>query len=418
MTDLETLQALPVWHPPRAVLELAELVIDGVFDELPVRLTVPEDLSAAARSAGGLVIEDAEGTPVAVLRDRGRLEPARPFSSGPLRAERWHPEQVRTELGSIHGDGPVLAVEVDRALPLTWVPQVNGAIARSRARAVLVVVVLGDGRRHDLAPAALLRATRGAASELSVPSLVVPVAIPAELPDDEDDPLQTFAMIRAATVFGADEIVTVAPAAPGQELHPASAREHGRAVAPPQHRGVTVFLTGLSGSGKSTVARALADEIESRSDRTVSLLDGDEVRRLMSAGLGFTRADRDLNIARIGYVAAEIARHGGMALCAPIAPFALARAEVRARVEEVGDFVLVHVNTPLAECERRDRKGLYARARQGLLPDFTGISSPYEEPTDADLTIDTSRLSVDEATAALWDLLQERGYVVQRADRS
>ena len=141
-----------------------------------------------------------------------------------------------------------------------------------------------------------------------------------------------------------------------------------------------LFLTGLSGSGKSTIARDLRDALAERGDRRVSLLDGDLVRQLLSAGLTFSRADRDLNIARIGYVAAEIARHGGIAICAPIAPFAAARARVREMVSEVGDFLLIHVATPVEVCEARDRKGLYAKARAGLIGQFTGISDPYEEP--------------------------------------
>ena len=117
-----------------------------------------------------------------------------------------------------------------------------------------------------------------------------------------------------------------------------------------------------------------------RSDRQVSLLDADLVRQLLSAGLTFSRADRDLNIARIGFVAAEIARHGGIAICAPIAPFAAARAQVRQMVSEVGDFFLIYVATPVEVCEARDRKGLYAKARAGLIGQFTGVSDPYEEP--------------------------------------
>jgi sulfate adenylyltransferase len=194
------------------------------------------------------------------------------------------------------------------------------------------------------------------------------------------------------------------------ELHPLFAHERARADRPPARRGVTVFFTGLSGSGKSTVAKALADALEERSDRTVSLLDGDEVRRLLSAGLGFGRADRDLNIRRIGFVAAEVTRHGGLAICAPIAPFEQTRAQVKAMVEEAGDFVLVHVSTPLAECERRDRKGLYAKARAGEIPEFTGISSPYEVPVGPDLRIDTSRMHVGEALEQVWTLLTQRGY--------
>jgi sulfate adenylyltransferase len=192
---------------------------------------------------------------------------------------------------------------------------------------------------------------------------------------------------------------------------PAVARELRRARPPRAERGFVVFLTGLSGSGKSTIARSLADILAERGDRKVSLLDGDLVRQLLSAGLTFSRADRDLNIARIGFVAAEVARHGGIAICAPIAPYAEARARVREMVSAVGDFLLIHVATPLEVCEARDRKGLYAKARAGLIGQFTGISDPYEEPQDADLTIDTSTMSREQATEAMLGLLTSGGWL-------
>src|ERR687886_1309359 len=186
---------------------------------------------------------------------------------------------------------------------------------------------------------------------------------------------------------------------------------------PAAARGLTVFFTGLSGSGKSTLARALTARLED-AGRTVTLLDGDEVRRLLSAGLGFSREDIATNIARIAFVAAEVNRHGGVAVCAPIAPFAAVRAAARARVSVTGEFVLVHVATPLAECERRDRKGLYARARAGEIADFIGIDTPYEVPEDADLTIDTTGRTVDECLDVVWALLQQRGYGTGHATRS
>ena len=196
---------------------------------------------------------------------------------------------------------------------------------------------------------------------------------------------------------------------------PAVARELRAARPPRLDRGLTVFFTGLSGSGKSTIARGLADALIERGGRTVTLLDGDVVRRLLSAGLTFSKADRDLNIRRIGYVAAEVSRHGGLAICAPIAPYAATRREVREMVGAVGDFVLVYVATPLAECERRDRKGLYAKARAGLIPEFTGISDPYEPPgqagDEADLVIDTSGTEPADAVAAVLDLLIGGGWV-------
>jgi sulfate adenylyltransferase len=170
-------------------------------------------------------------------------------------------------------------------------------------------------------------------------------------------------------------------------------------VAPQQSGdGRTVFLTGFSGSGKSTIARALVDELAAR--RTVTLLDGDVVRTHLSRGLGFSREDRDVNIRRIGWVAAEVTKHGGLAVCAPIAPYDETRQWVRSLVESAGGpgaFVLVWVSTSIEECERRDVKGLYAKARAGEITGFTGIDDPYEEPTDADLTIDTTTVSVSEA---------------------
>jgi sulfate adenylyltransferase len=192
---------------------------------------------------------------------------------------------------------------------------------------------------------------------------------------------------------------------------PAVALELRRARPPRAERGFVLFLTGLSGSGKSTIARDLADLLAERGDRRVSLLDGDLVRQLLSAGLTFSPADRDLNIARIGFVAAEVARHGGIAICAPIAPYAQARERVRRMVSEVGDFLLIHVATPVEVCEARDRKGLYAKARAGLIGQFTGVSDPYEVPQDADLTIDTSVMSRREAADAVLRMLTSGGWL-------
>jgi sulfate adenylyltransferase len=176
-----------------------------------------------------------------------------------------------------------------------------------------------------------------------------------------------------------------------------------------------VFLTGLSGSGKSTIARGLADLLREQGDRTITLLDGDVVRRELSAGLTFSRADRDANVRRIGWVAAEIARHRGVGICCPIAPYAQARAAVREMARSAGaGFLLVHVATPLEVCEQRDRKGLYARARAGLLTGMTGIDDPYETPTDADLVVDTTDQSIDEAVQAVMTHLTETGWVEPR----
>jgi len=176
----------------------------------------------------------------------------------------------------------------------------------------------------------------------------------------------------------------------------------------PTRRGLIVFFTGLPGAGKSTLARALHHRL-TELGRTVTLLDGDEVRALVSSGLGYSRAHRDLNVLRIGYVAAEIARHGGISICAQIAPYAAARAEVRRRGSAVGDFLLVHVATPIEVCERRDPKGHYAKARAGLLPAFTGVSDPYEPPQDADLSIDTQNCTPQDAVQTIVARLRRDG---------
>jgi sulfate adenylyltransferase len=168
----------------------------------------------------------------------------------------------------------------------------------------------------------------------------------------------------------------------------------------------------LSGSGKSTIANALVVRLLSRGEsRRVTLLDGDLVRKHLSAGLTFSRADRDTNVRRIGFVAAEVSRAGGVVVCAPIAPYDATRKDVRQMAGGDSGFILVHVDTPLEECERRDRKGLYAKARAGLIPEFTGISDPYEKPTDAEVVIDTTRTGVDEAVDLVLHHLRTAGWL-------
>ena len=160
-------------------------------------------------------------------------------------------------------------------------------------------------------------------------------------------------------------------------------------------QGFTVFFTGLSGSGKSTVANALMIKLMEMGGRPVTLLDGDVVRKHLSSELGFSKEHRDINIKRIGYVASEITKNGGIAICAPIAPYTATRRAVREMIESYGAFIEVHVATSLAECERRDRKGLYKLAREGKIKEFTGISDPYEAPTTAELVLDTQGVEVD-----------------------
>ena len=185
-----------------------------------------------------------------------------------------------------------------------------------------------------------------------------------------------------------------------------------RKTHPAKHKqGTTIFFTGLSGSGKSTIANALFVKFLEMGGRPVTLLDGDLVRKNLSSELGFSREHRDINIRRIGYVASEITKNGGIAICAPIAPYDAVRKAVRKDIEPYGGFILVHVATPIEICEQRDRKGLYAKARAGIVKEFTGVSDPYEEPADADIVIDTTEVTPEEAAHQVILHLEREGYI-------
>jgi sulfate adenylyltransferase len=472
---------------------------DGTPWPTPVTLDVPA--AALPPDAGQVLLNDPEGTPLAVLdiaerlalgwddrqpqgrggrhaaeaglvRLSGPVTGSRPPEHGPFRHLRRDPAGVRAEFAG----GPVLGYATRGPLHGRQIGQLRHAAGQLKARLLLLPLVAGSA---DLVvrPDALVRTVRAAARHLPPGTLVVPVPLAPRdvdardevalraivaaaygathlLTDDQDRPAgrgaeagwagpataipvlpagdwaydpaaevwRPLALIEAGTERadlasgeledlldrGEDVPAWFTPAVVAQELR--------RARPPRSGRGLVIFLTGLSGSGKSTIARALRDAINERGDRTVSLLDGDLVRSLLSAGLTFSRADRDLNIARIGYVAAEVARHGGIAICAPIAPYAAARAQVRAAVREVGDFLLIHVATPVDVCEARDRKGLYAKARAGLIDHFTGVSDPYEEPADADLVIDTSTMTRQESVDAILSLLTAGGWLPRSHD--
>ncbi len=200
--------------------------------------------------------------------------------------------------------------------------------------------------------------------------------------------------------------------------YPEVARELRRTHPARSKQGFTVFFTGLSGAGKSTIANALLVKLLEMGGRPVTLLDGDIVRKNLSSELGFSKEHRDLNILRIGFVASEITKNGGVAICAPIAPYDHTRREVRKVIEAVGGFSLVHISTPVEVCETRDRKGLYAKARAGIIKEFTGISDPYEEPADAEVVIDTTDMSPEEAANAIVLHLESDGYIEGDGDRA
>jgi len=176
-------------------------------------------------------------------------------------------------------------------------------------------------------------------------------------------------------------------------------------------QGLTIFFTGLSGAGKSTLAKVLMTKLLEMGGRQVTLLDGDIMRKHLSSELGFSREHRDINVRRIGFVASEITKNHGIAICAPIAPYHATRRDVRAMIEPLGGFFEIHVATPLQVCEGRDRKGLYAKARAGIVKEFTGISDPYETPEKPELVIDTTDISVEEAVQQILLKLEREGYV-------
>jgi sulfate adenylyltransferase len=485
-----------------AMVTVSGTLAGGTPWPFPVTLDVPSH--AIAPDAGRVMLQDPEGTPLAVLdvagrspvpapapggddliRLEGKVTAHREPEHGPFRRLQLSPAEVRAQLD----DGPVLAFATRGPLNSRQIGQLRHLAGQLKATILLLPLIAGPA---DVVtrPEALIRAVLAAAASLPARTLIVPVPL-ARRDGGPADELAARAVVAAA--YGATHLFadggdasaaaagagrpgadasasaaagsgsdggpagsgTVIPVVsagdwaydrvadvwrplaliePGTEraelapdelgdlldagaevpawfTPPAVARELRIARPPRARRGFVLFLTGLSGSGKSTVARDLRDALAERGDRRVTLLDGDLVRRMLSAGLTFSREDRDLNILRIGYVAAEIARHGGIAICAPIAPYAATRARVREMVSETGDFLLIHVATPIEVCEARDRKGLYAKARAGLIGQFTGVSDPYEEPADADLVIDTSVLSRSEATAAVLSLLTSGGWL-------
>lgn len=198
---------------------------------------------------------------------------------------------------------------------------------------------------------------------------------------------------------------------PGWFSYPDVVSELRRSYPPRSHQGFTVFFTGLSGAGKSTIAQVLMAKLMEIGTRPVTLLDGDIVRKHLSSELGFSKEHRDLNVRRIGFVASEITKNRGIAICAPIAPYAVTRREVRETVSQHGGFIEVYVATPLEVCESRDRKGLYAKARAGLIKDFTGIDDVYERPEHAEVVVETSHTSAEEAAHQILLYLEQSGYI-------
>jgi sulfate adenylyltransferase len=399
-------------HPPQHCptpreLDDLELLLNGALAPLtgfnepgsPVTLSLPDEVTEAAETAGSIELVDPEGLPLAVVTAGGdggwAVSSLTHAQYGPFRRLYLPPAQVR-----------------ERYAGATFVP-VTDALGKAELAElaaeprVVLLVLAGAGTPDDLSPVGLIRASLAAAGHLpDAAVVVVPLASRGDAETDHALGVQVIAN------YAAGDRVLALPSTDQVELPDDIAAIVDFDRPGPDRRGLVLFFTGLSGSGKSTLARALQDKLLEQGHRTVTSLDGDVVRRNLSAGLTFSKEDRETNIRRIGWVAAEISRHGGIAICSPIAPFDETRQQVRQMVADAGgEFFLVHVATPLEECERRDRKGLYAKARAGLIPEFTGISSPYEEPQDAAVRVDTTGRTIEDALAEVERALADAGLV-------
>jgi sulfate adenylyltransferase len=444
---------------------------DGTPWPVAVTLEIPAEMATGLRlddpQHRAVIVTDMEGAPVAAVEvtDAWPTEDGRyavggavrrigDGGHGPFQRLRRTPEEVKALLPP----GRVLGVVADRPLHRPQLAQIAHAARTLAAHLLIFIPVTGPGP-DGLPPEALVRAIFAARDRMPPATIVaVPlmprgdemrdallrarvaqsygvthvlstgdmlsgaglrVLVPRELAyDNRDgqwrwrDDIPPRNRRLAMTPAEIDDLLDRGFPIPEWHTPPAVAKELVRVRPPRRYRGLVVFFTGFSGSGKSTIARGLADQLRESGERTITLLDGDVVRRELSAGLGFSKADRDRNVRRIGWVAAEVGRHRGMAVACPIAPYEAARAAARRMAVEAGaGFVLVHVATHLEVCESRDRKGLYARARAGQLRGMTGIDDPYEEPTDAELTVDTTTMTVPEAVEMVLSHLVENGWV-------
>ncbi|WP_245644598.1 adenylyl-sulfate kinase [Nocardioides jensenii] len=399
-------QPVPQHCPTQRELDDLELLVTGAYSPLtgfnepgsPVRLALPDELADAAE----VELVDPEGLPLASVTADGSVRHLTHAQYGPFRRLYLSPGDVRETYAGA-----------------TFVP-VTDALTQAELDSlpsgpIVFLALVGAGTPDDLSPVGLIRATLAASSLLPDASVV---AVP--LPSHDDPSADHLLGTQVVAHFAAGDPIFALPSSldSGAEgptgptnAHPAEIQEIVDFDRPaPDERGLVLFFTGLSGSGKSTIARALQDKLLEQGRRTVTSLDGDVVRRNLSAGLTFSKEDRETNIRRIGWVGAEISRHGGVAICSPIAPFDETRQQVRAMVDAAGgEFFLIHVATPLEECERRDRKGLYAKARAGVIPEFTGISSPYDVPEDADVRVDTTGRTIEEALDDVLDTLRKEG---------
>jgi sulfate adenylyltransferase len=401
-------------------LDLLELVLLGATPLTTLLRTLNADESISPL----IQLNDGENTPLAHISG-DTISPLQPLVRGV--GPQWNAElrrsvhDVQREVAALGGGAIALAVhtppstsEIERAVAAV---RAAGANVLFIAALVSRTVPPNDSAVRRVGPAGVARSVVAAAIELSsrlsdvrVIPLIIPWPLkPGGLSLDEGEVASQILKQYGAgtTIFGADqnalsetELAELLPAASRAEVERVRSN---RSVRP-----AVVLFTGLSGSGKSTIARAVAERLQDDGAANVVLLDGDEMRRRISQDLGFDRASRNKNVERIAEAAALIASQGGIAIAAPIAPFTEGRARAREIAAAAAPYLLVYISTPLEVCESRDRKGLYAKARAGEVKEFTGISSPYEAPTDADLVIDASVVPVEHAVDQVLELLGRR----------
>ena len=401
-------------------LDLLELVLLGAAPLTTLLRTLNADESISPL----IQLNDGENTPLAHISG-DTISPLQPLARGV--GPQWNAElrrsvhDVQREVAALGGGAIALAVhtppstsEIERAVAAV---RATGANVLFIAALISRTAPVNDSAVRRVGGAGVVRSVVAAATDLSSrlsDVRVIPLIIPWPLTpggpsaDEEEVASQILKQYGAGTtIFGADqnalsetELAKLLPAASRAEVERVRS---DRSVRP-----AVVLFTGLSGSGKSTIARAVAERLQDDGAANVVLLDGDEMRRRISQDLGFDRASRNKNVERIAEAAALIASEGGVAIAAPIAPFIEGRARAREITAAAAPFLLVYISTPLEVCEARDRKGLYAKARAGEVKEFTGISSPYEAPADADLVIDASVVPVERAVDQVLELLGRR----------
>lgn len=371
----------------------------------PFLLQTSDTLALSALEHEALTITDTDGTPVFRVHVTATAEAGGGMAYVAGLVSVLHPTEhpparnLRITSPLVHQPDTTLVAAFSSSPRLPDLAKVVAEATKLRKHLVLVAVC-GPQPHGDYTVMPLLDQLRAVAAQLpdtTVGLLVLPTPEGEEATSKYRQALHNLSPAGIWDFLNSKEANTTAlPSSAGRVESPSAS----------SLRGTVIFMTGLSGSGKSTVARALVETLQTRSTRPITLLDGDDVRRILSPGMGFSPEEREANIRRLGWVASLIAQAGGIVVCAPIAPYEQTRQEVRNMIEALGRFVLVHISTPLAVCESRDRKGLYARARRGELKNFTGVDAPYEVPLNACLDLDTNLMTVAAAVARIMQCLE------------